>query len=206
MMTAEQLTPVGGDDGETTMTGSGTGHRGGGLPRWLPWAVAFVAVVVAVVTTVRWQALASEASTREDVAASAGGFMLDLTTWDASDGLADTREELRGSGTGRFVDEVDQLFGGPLGADLESADARSTGEVQDVFTQSIDGDTAVVFAVALQRLESNLAPEPDITVRSARLTLERVDGVWLIENVELLSDANPITESEPEPTDEETPS
>lgn len=171
-----------------------------GRGAWLPWAIAAMAVITAIVTTVQWRSLAGDAEAREAVASTAAEFMATLTNWDASDGLEDTRESLREAGTGRFLDEVDELFGGPLGADLEAAQAVSTGEVQDVFTQSIEGDTAIVFAVALQTLESELSDQPDVTVRSAKLTLERTEEGWLVENVQLLVDGDP-TSDVTEPSD-----
>lgn len=186
-------------DEDRTTTGDATSPPRRATAPWLPWAIAAMAVITAAITTFQWQQLASAEADRQAVADAAGDFMVTLTTWDATDGLEDTREELKAEGTGRFLDEIDQLFGGTLGADLEAADAVSTGEIEDVLTQSIDGDTAVVLAVAVQTLESTISPEPDVSVRSAKITLARVDGEWLVENVELLVDRTPTTDiTEPE--------
>lgn len=162
------------------------GRRWPSVP--LPWLVAALAILVAGFSTVQWLGLQAEADAREEVQRAAAEFMATLTNWDATDGLEATRDELRAVGTGPFLDEVDELFGGSLGADLEAADAVSDGEVQDVFVQRIEGDEAVAFGVVLQRLETNLAADADRTLRSARITLQRVDGVWLVSNVQLLMD------------------
>lgn len=158
--------------------------------RWwvLPWLVAAVAVLVAVAATSQWLSLRAEEQTRQEVQRVAEEFVVALTTWDASDGLQDTREELREAGTGAFAAEVDELFGGTLGDELEEAEAVSEGEVEDVFVQRIQGDEAIVLGVVIQELRTNLTDTPDRTVRSARLTLTREDGRWLVSGVQLLAD------------------
>lgn len=178
----------------------------------LPWIVAVVAILVAAFSTFQWLTLQGQADTRAAVQRTAEEFMVALTNWDASDGLQDTRDALKAAGTGDFVGEVDELFGGTLGADLEAAAAVSTGEVQDVFVQRIEGDEAVALGVVVQELTTNLTDEPDRTVRSARLTLQRVDGAWLVSNVQLLVDDTatdavadaPTTEPTAQPTGEPT--
>lgn len=158
--------------------------------RWwvLPWLIATVAVLVAVATTSQWLTLRAEQQTRADVQRAAEEFVVALTTWDASDGLEDTREELREAGTGAFLAEVDELFGGTLGQELEEFEAVSEGEVQDVFVQRIQGDEAIALGVVVQEVRTNLAEEPDRTVRSARLTLTRDGDRWLVSGVQLLAD------------------
>ncbi len=150
--------------------------------------MTLVAVAVAAFSTVQWLSLQGEADTRAAVRSAAEDFMVTLTNWDASDGLEDTRDALKEAGTGDFLTEVDELFGGTLGDDLEAAAAVSTGDVEDVFVQRIEGDEAVAFGVVTQELATDLTDQTDRTIRSARLTMQRVDGRWLVSEVQLLVD------------------
>lgn len=153
----------------------------------LPWTIAALAVAVAVVATVQWRDLADREAAREDVAAAASAFLVHLTTWDADDGLDDTRAALEAAGTDGFRAEVDDLFGGELGAALEEIGAASEGEVRDLFVQRIEGDQALVFAVVVQRVDADA--DEQVTVRSARVHLERSGDGWLVEQVDLVEDA-----------------
>lgn len=162
---------------------------GPGTPRrplaLLPWLVALGAIAVAVFSTVQWQSLRAEADDRRDVVVAATNFVTDLVNWDASDGIDDTVQALREQGTGRFLAQAEQLFGGPVGDELELADASSTGEIEDLFVQSLEGDRAEVFAVVAQRVSSDVADASEVQLRRVILQLERVEDTWRVENVEL---------------------
>lgn len=189
--------------------------RAAGSRPWLPWVVAVLAAIVALVSTVQWLRLADREATRDEVETAAATFVIELTNWDATDGLADTREALQAAGTPAFRNEVDELFGGELGTELETVGAVSRGEVQDVFLQRIEeapgsGEeagpddeplpTAVVFAVVEQTVASELSDVPDVIRRSARIVLHRIDGAWKVADVELIQDDSSLV-----PAPEETP-
>lgn len=157
------------------------------LTSLLPWTIAALAVAVAVVAIVQWRDLADREAAREDVAATASAFLVHLTTWDADDGLDDTRAALEAAGTDGFRAEVDDLFGGELGEALEEVGAASEGEVRDLFVQRIEGDQALVFAVVVQRVDADA--DEQVTVRSARVHLERSGDGWLVAQVDLVEDA-----------------
>lgn len=179
--------PPGDGDGATDASAAPDRRR---PARWwvLPWLLAAVAVLVAVATTSQWLDLRAQEQTRQEVQRAAEEFVVALTTWDASDGLEDTREELREAGTGAFLAEVDDLFGGSLGQELEQVEAVSTGDVQDVFVQRIQEDEAIALGVVVQQVSTNLSDTPDTTVRSARMTLTREGDRWLVSSVQLLAD------------------
>lgn len=159
----------------------------------LPWIVAGIAVLVAVATAIVAAILVADArrpaADLEAVEQAAGQFALDLTTWDASDGMADTREQLRGSGTETFAADVDQLFGGTDDlASLEELGARSEGEVRDVLVQSLEGDEAEALAVVVQRVTTDVTEGEEVSLRYARLGLRRQGGEWRVHEVELVVD------------------
>lgn len=162
------------------------------LRTWLPWIVALAAVGLAVFSTVRWQQLEGEIgpvreaeAARAEVEAAAGTFLLELTTWDATEGLTETRDRLTELGTGDFRAEVDRLFGAELSVELKQVEATSQGEVQDLFVQRVEDDRAVVFAVVIQT-QDTAQTDPDTLIRSARVTLERVDGAWKVAAVDMV--------------------
>lgn len=178
-----------GDASEETTRSPRRRSTGRQRPPILPWVVAFAALVMAGISTWQWLSLENEQRARDEVQRAAEIFIVELTNWDATDGLEDTRTRLEEVGAGTFVEEVDELFGGTLGAELEAAGAVSRGEVQDVFVQRIEGDAAVVFAVAVQELSTDLSDTAERTVRSARIELTRVDGAWRVSSVQLLADS-----------------
>ncbi len=160
----------------------------------LPWVVAAVSTLAAAAAVV-WAVLAVQGAGARDaeleqVETAAGSFALELTTWDASDGMADTRETLRAAGTPTFATDVDQLFGGTDDlATLEEIGARSRGEVEDVLVQSLDGDRAVALAVVVQEVTTDVTEGAEVSLRYARLGLVRDGDAWRIDSVELVVDA-----------------
>lgn len=189
---------------ETTVSDGATAvppPRGGRLP----WIVATVAVLVAVATIVVAAVLIGEArgasAERDAVEQAAGQFALELTTWDASDGMGDTRESLREAGTETFAADVDQLFGGTDDlATLEELGARSQGEVRDVLVQSVEGDEAEALAVVVQRVTTEATEGEEISLRYALLTMRRDGGAWRVDAVELVVDALQQTAERTDPT------
>jgi hypothetical protein len=160
----------------------------------LPWIVATIAVLALVATVIVAAVMITDARQTTaglaDVEQAAGEFALALTTWDASDGMADTREQLREAGTESFATDVDQLFGGTDDlATLEELGARSSGEVRDVLVQSIDGDEAEALAVVIQRVATEVTEGEEVSLRYALIGMRREGGAWRVEQVELVVDA-----------------
>jgi hypothetical protein len=171
----------------------------------LPWIVAGVAVVVALVAVVVAFLLVNDAQRPEaDLAAverTAGEFALALTTWDASEGMGGTREQLRGFGTETFAADVDDLFGGTDDlATLAEIGARSDGEVRDVLVQRIDGDEAVALVVVVQRVTTEITEGEEVSLRYAELRFVR-DGDWRVDQVDLVVDALQETAQRSDETD-----
>lgn len=172
----------------------------------LPWVVATVATLVALATIVIAAVLITEArrptADLATVEQTAGQFALELTTWDASDGMGDTRESLRESGTETFAADVDELFGGTDDlATLEEIGARSEGEVRDVFVQSLEGDEAEALTVVVQRVTTEATEGEEISLRYALLTMRRDGGAWRVDGVELVVDALQQTAERTDPTE-----
>lgn len=172
----------------------------------LPWIVATVAVLIALATIVVAAVLITQArgatAERDAVEQAAGQFALELTTWDASDGMGDTRESLREAGTETFAADVDQLFGGTDDlATLEELGARSEGEVRDVLVQSLEGDEAEALAVVVQRVTTEATEGEEVSLRYALLTMRHDGGTWRVDAVELVVDALQQTAERTDPTE-----
>ncbi len=208
---ASPAEPAADEDGEDGSSGERRG-RLARLPGWLPWAIALVAIGVAAFTTTQWLSLRGQDQAQAHVEQVTSDFVHALTNWDATQGIDTARKSIESFGTGQFLDEANQIFGGDLGAQLEALKATSEGEVQDVFVQRLQGDQAVTFAVVKQVIHTQLDEGGQTTFHSARVELTRVDGVWKVANVELLSptlDANaalsPSGTSSPAPGDTPSP-
>lgn len=148
--------------------------------------VAVLAISAAVYSTLQWRSLADQQAQVVSARTAAIGFVEDLTNWDAADGLDDEIDVLRQQGTGPFLDEIDFVFGGDdLTGDLQAAEISATGDLQEVFVQSLEGDVAEVFTVVSVTYSS---PGATTTLNPvtfpASLTLQREeDGGWLIREV-----------------------
>jgi hypothetical protein len=175
----------------TPATARRSWHPGrGAVAVLLPWTVAVLALALAAALFLQ---LRSAGTTENELAAveeTVGRFALDLTSWDASDGMGGTREALRGAASERFATEVDELFGGTDDlAELEEIGARSEAEVEDVLVSSIEGDEAEALAVVVQRVSTDVTDGEEVSLRYARLGLVEEDGDWRVDRVELVVDA-----------------
>lgn len=182
-----------GDAGPGAPTAQSSGSPGGGrgLPaRLAPWLLVALALAVAVVATVQWQSLRAVEDERSAVQRTASTFMLELTTWDAADGMAETRETLQEAGTERFAGEVDELFGTTEDlAALSEIGASSEGSVEQAYVQAIEGEQATVLVVVDQALTTQAGEGSQQHTRYAELSLLQRDDAWLIDDVVLLVDA-----------------
>jgi hypothetical protein len=153
----------------------------------IPWIVATIATAVAITLLLQLRSQPTEQVAA--VEETAGRFALELTNWDATDGMGDTRDQLRAAGTDTFAADVDELFGGTDDlAELEEIGARSEGEVEDVLVESLDGDRAVALAVVVQRVSTELADGDEVSLRYARVDLAGDGGEWRVDGVELVVD------------------
>jgi hypothetical protein len=181
-------------------------HGQRSVPSWLPWLLVVLAIALAVLSTWRWQQLAADERAREDVSAATSSFVTTLTTWDASGGMQTVRDELRDGGTETFAQDVDELFGSTEDLrGLAELGARSEGTVEDVFVQRIAGDVAETLAVVVQRVSTDASEFPEVHRRFASLVLQRVDGRWLVEDLELLVDTAPASGAPAAPSGEAEP-
>ncbi len=174
-------------EGEPTSSPSAAPSRGSSA--WIAWTVAAALAVVAAVAVVQWRAVAEPAATVDAARDAAVGYVLTLSTWDASEGLEPTYAALVAGATEEFVPEIDQVFGAEQRAALVASDAVSTGTIEDVLTGDAEGGTVPVVVVVEQFVVTG--PQADPLARTERVALVRMveqDGTWLVDALEMLSE------------------
>ena len=150
-----------------------------------PWAVAAVAVAAAVTFAVLWIDARGAARQQEEVAGSAREFLQALTNFSPQTIEQDV-EEIRSFAVGQFAEEVESTFSEERIQAIRESEAVSTGRVQSVFLQSLEGTTASVFAVVRQTIINRSLPAPRVDILRVDLgMIETADG-WRVNSVEIL--------------------
>lgn len=168
--------------------------RGRSRPPWslaiAGWIVAVIATAAGVTFGLWWAPLHFEAQDREAVQDTAQALVMRLTTFEG----ANIEQWVTGTqelSTGDYADEVAVLFDQGFREALREAEAVSRGEVIDLFVQDIDGDEAVVFAVARQTIVNRNLDDPVQDELRMEIVLQRVDGTWLVSDVAVLPGGGP---------------
>lgn len=179
--------PVDGANTDRTITGDGAADapaRGS----WVPWTVAALAVVLAALAGLQWNALRADLAAVDDARTTAAAFVGTLTTWDAGDGLDDTYEQLVAMSSPAFVEEVDTVFGDDERARAEETAAVSSGEVVEVLSSDDVAGSVRVVVLVDQTLASSAQPEPVTARRTALVDLVDEGDGWVVDDLELLSE------------------
>jgi hypothetical protein len=151
----------------------------------VPWAVAGVAVAAAVTFAILWVDARGSDREQEEVVESAREFLLALTNFSPQNIEQDV-EEIRSFAVGQFAEEVEATFSEERIQEVRASEAVSTGRVQSVFIQSLEGTTASVFAVVRQTIVNRTLPAPRVDVLRVELgMIETADG-WRVSSVQIL--------------------
>lgn len=179
---------------------------------WIAWLLVFVLIgLLAWVWLGELRPLQQDEDRRAAVRVAALNFLGELTNWNAADGLGDTQDALIALGTEGFATEVGSVFSAI--DDLVAQEALSTSTIEDLFVQSIEEDTAVVFGVVEQTITTNVQDEPSVILRSFRARFVASNGGWLVQRMELVAEQQvsggtpgvPSIDGEsPEPTPSDT--
>lgn len=197
-----------------TPAAAGGPARGRGLigePR-LAWAVAFVAVVAAVLLGIDALQLRGREAARAEALQLAEVVAAQITTFDGAT-IEEWVVDVQALATDDFAAEVTGLFDQSFRDVLRDGDVRSVGEIQASFLQELDGDDATAFVLARQTSTNSARQEPVVDELRIEIILERVDGAWLAEEVSVLGpsglggagaqgQAAPLAPAPPEPTGE----
>ena len=152
--------------------------------RALPWTIAAVAVILAVLFAVLWRGEAGGDDREQEVRAVSRSFLTALTNFSAETIDQDVAE-IRSFAVGRFAEEVEVTFSDERVEAIRSQGATSTGEIEANYVQEVGEDTATVFGVVQESVVSESAPPREDTLRIELDLIETADS-WKVENVILL--------------------
>jgi Mce-associated membrane protein len=153
--------------------------------RRLPWALLVLAVAAAGTFGALWWGERAEDARRADVEATAAGFLLALTNFDAAT-IDDDVAEIRSYAIGEFADEVEQTFNADRLAAIRQGRASSMGRMRSLFVQELGEDTATVFAAVDETISNASSPTPRQDVLRVEVELIETDSGWKVSRVEIL--------------------
>lgn len=180
-------------------TEDGAGDRDGvlaGLGPAGPWIVAGVVAVVAVFAAVQWFRLDRAAQRDAAIEAVVGETISTLTNWQAGN-LDQVRTDLEALTTPGFRDQATGLID-DVSQGLRQVQAESTGEVLDLLgevqggtvrddgsREAPDQPVGVGMALVRQSVTNVGLDRPDVSCWSARAITKKIDGQWLVDDLEL---------------------
>jgi hypothetical protein len=154
--------------------------------RAFPWVLFGVALVAAVTFGLLWTFDVGTAEERQtEVRDTARRFLTALTNFSA-ERIDQDVAEIRAFGVGQFAEEVEETFSEDRLAAIRENQVVSTGRVESVFVQTLEGSSASVFAVVNETIinASLTAPRADV-LRVELEMIETPDG-WRVSTVEIL--------------------
>jgi hypothetical protein len=152
--------------------------------RALPWTVAGIAIVAAILFALLWRAEAGRDDRAREVRAVGRAFLTALTNFGAETIDRDV-QEIKAFAVGRFADEVEITFSEERIEAIRSQGATSTGEIDALFVQSVGDDTATLFGVVQETVANETTTPREDTLRIEIGMIETADS-WKVEQVELL--------------------
>lgn len=153
--------------------------------RLLPWGLCALTTIAAVVFALLWLQLRAQEQERSEVKGVAHEFSMALTNFSADTIEADA-QRIKSYAVGGFAEEADQAFGDDQIAAIKEARGRTEGEVDSVFVESIDEDSAEVFAVVTQTVTNTSLPEERTEVVRMELGMVKTTSGWKVDRVDVL--------------------
>jgi hypothetical protein len=154
----------------------------------VPWVLFGVALVAAILFAVLLKAKADSAAREEraqdEVRERATEFVLKLTniTYETID---QEIPELEDMATGTLLDEINELFSEDNTQAIKDARVELSGEIDDVFIQSLGDENAVVFVVATIEVSNNASETPVPGIARMEMGLEVTSEGWKPDRLEL---------------------
>ncbi|MDV2477062.1 hypothetical protein F8M49_20165 [Rhodococcus zopfii] len=151
-------------------------------------ATAVIAITAAVVAGVSWSILRTEQASQErdeQIVATARQVVVNLVTLRHQSADEDLQRVADGT-TGQFRDQ----FTGAAGSFddvLSQGQVESTGEVKEAGLVEADDRHAVVLAAVTSTVKNTEAPDGERRMYRMKVTLDAVDGRWLVSDVEFVA-------------------
>ncbi|MFF2112074.1 hypothetical protein [Rhodococcus koreensis] len=149
---------------------------------------AVIAIAAVVVGGVSWTNLRTEQTAQsrdEQVLETARQVVVNLVTLRHQSVDEDIQRVADGT-TGPFRDQFTSASGS-FGDVLNQGQVESTGEVKEAGLVEADDDHAVVLAAVTSTVKNTEAPDGEIRVYRMKVSLDSVDGNWLVSDVEFVA-------------------
>ncbi|BAH52932.1 hypothetical protein [Rhodococcus opacus] len=151
-------------------------------------AIALVALAALVVGGVSWTNLRAEQAAQsrdEQILETARQVVVNLVTLRHQSVDEDIQRVADGT-TGPFRDQFTSASGS-FGDVLNQGQVESTGEVKEAGLVTSDDEHAVVLAAVTSTVKNTEAPDGEIRVYRMKVSLDSVDGNWLVSDVEFVA-------------------
>jgi Mce-associated membrane protein len=150
----------------------------------LPWTLFVIAAGAAVTFVILWQEAETQTTEHDEVVETASDFVIALTNFSA-DTIDEDAELIKSFAVGDFEDEVNTFFGPRAVEAIKQADATSTGEIEEIFIQSLDDDEASVFGVVRETITNAASSEPRTDTLRLELGMILTGSGWKVDRVEV---------------------
>lgn len=163
----------------------------------MPWVLFVVAVAAAIALGLLWQQELNEDRAEAELKREATKFVTALTNFSAET-IEQDAERIQSFATQRFERETDVFFGSKAIAAIKQARVRLRGEVESVYVQSFDDNSASVFAVVTQSLTNVSSNEPSVDIARFNFEMIETDSGWKVSDLEFLqSPGTVVPEQQP---------
>jgi hypothetical protein len=155
------------------------------LVPWVLFGVAlFAAILFAVLLKAKADSVAREERAQDEVRERATEFVLKLTnvTYETIDREIPELEEMA---TGTLLEEINELFSEENTQAIKDAQVELSGEIDDVFIQSLGDENATVFVVATIEVSNNASEAPVPGIARMEMGLDKTSEGWKPDRLEL---------------------
>lgn len=168
----------------------------GRLPRLVPWVLFVLALAAAVTFGLLWQQRLSQDRAEAELKREATRFVTALTNFSAET-IEEDAERIQSFSTQRFERETDVFFGGKAIAAIKQARVRLRGEVESIYVQSFNDNTASIFAVVTQSLTNASSKEPSVDIARFNFEMVNTDSGWKVSDLEFLQSPGTVVPEQP---------
>ncbi|MFD9667553.1 hypothetical protein ACFWAY_39130 [Rhodococcus sp. NPDC059968] len=137
------------------------------------------------VLTISLRAGQAEAERNELIIRTAHEVVGNLVTLNHESAQSDM-DRITSSSTGTFRDQFTDA-GGTFASVLSDGQVDSIGEVKEAGLVSADDSGAVVLAAVSSNVKNSAAPQGEERVYRMKVSLSKIDGAWLVSDVEFVS-------------------
>lgn len=195
---ADDATPVPEPEAPTEVKGLDRRRTIGSVltSRGLAWTIAVLALAAAVFAGIQWADLYATEKARGEVADSARTVALRLTTFEGED-IEEWYAATLETATGEYGQQLREVFDQATRDQLREIEAVSRGEIDNLFVQDINGDEASAFALVTQTYANTSTANPVEDHLRMDITLQKVEGEWLANEVAVLGPAGVVAPTGP---------